>query len=58
MGTLARNGLREMKELFIKYNQDFLKLEQKVDNTKGTSVDDRFSILGIPQVLITLTLWV
>ena len=58
MGTLARNGLREMKELFIKYNQDFLKLEQKVDNTKGTSVDDRFSILAIPQVLITLTLWV
>ena len=58
MGTLARNGLREMKELFIKYNQDFLKLEQKVDNTKGTSVDDRFSILTIPQVLITLTLWV
>ena len=47
-----------MKELFIKYNQDFLKLEQKVDNTKGTSVDDRFSILAIPQVLITLTLWV
>ena len=58
MGTLARNGLREMKELFIKYNQDFLKLEQQVDNTKGTSVDDRFSILAIPQVLITLTLWV
>ena len=58
MGPVARNGLREMKELFIKYNQDFLKLEQKVDNTKGTSVDDRFSILAIPQVLITLTLWV
>ena len=44
--------LREIKRLFIKYNQDFTELERNVGNTSVNNL-----ILGISQIFITLTLW-